>query len=166
MASLLTNHARSLSHYRTLLSTTQAQLAAVQQTLSNVESALAEARADEVFWKRRVQELDRENRLQALELTSAKRGKREAEQELARVRVELEDVRRGVKRVRVGGVRDREVQTDEEDADWVGRCTCGAARGFLVVEEEDTVEDGRVSAAAVAERRGEAGDGGGGGGER
>ena len=94
-----------------------------------------------------MQELDRLTRVQALELTAAKRGRREAEQECARVRVELEDLRRGIKRVRRNvmgpvSVTDREMQTDddEEEAEdvvreWVQHtgvlreeCNCGAAR--------------------------------------
>jgi hypothetical protein len=99
-----------------------------------------------------VQELDRLHRVQALELQAAKRGQREAGQELARVRVELEDLRLGVKRVRrqtaIVGTGEREVQTEEleeweqleEDetrvvkewaqAEGVAQvcCSCGAAR--------------------------------------
>jgi hypothetical protein len=103
-----------------------------------------------------VQELDRLHRVQALELQAAKRGEREAGQELARARVELEDLRLGVRRVKRAtttmgmgmGMGERGVQTEElgeweqleEDETQVVKewaqaegvaqvcCTCGAAR--------------------------------------
>ncbi|KAF8545192.1 hypothetical protein BDD12DRAFT_871873 [Trichophaea hybrida] len=144
---LLTTHAHTLSTYRRALALAQEQLDALQTTIASLQTTLAETRADETFWRQRVQELDRLTRVQALELTAAKRGRREAEQECARVRVELEDVRQGIKRVRrkaLGpvGVMDRETQTDddEEEAEdvvreWVQHtgvlreeCDCGAAR--------------------------------------
>lgn len=154
---LLLIHGRSLSSYRHALTAAQAQLDALQTTVTTLQANLSEKRADEAFWKKRVLELDRLLRVQNLELTAAKRGQREAEQECARVRVELEDMRRGIKRVRrrnvLGfSVRDRETQTDvgggggaeEEEEDdeeeqvvreWVqhtgvvvGECGCGAAR--------------------------------------
>ncbi|KAF8251638.1 hypothetical protein K440DRAFT_637584 [Wilcoxina mikolae CBS 423.85] len=146
---LLTTHAHTLSTYRRALALAQEQLDALQTTITSLQTTLAETRADETFWRQRVQELDRLTRVQALELTAAKRGRREAEQECARVRVELEDVRRGIKRVRwkaLGpvGVTDRETQTDDDDEEeeaedvvreWVQHtgvlreeCNCGAAR--------------------------------------
>ena len=107
MSTLLATHASTLTLYRAQIATLESQLVSVRDRLGESELALADARTDEAFWKRRVQELDRANRVQALELASAKRGKREAEQELARVRVALE-----AHRVRV---QDREVQTEREE---------------------------------------------------
>ncbi|CCX30591.1 Protein of unknown function [Pyronema omphalodes CBS 100304] len=92
---LLKTHARTLSTYRHALSLAQNQLQQLQSTITALQTQLSETKNDEKFWRNRVEELDRLTRVQQLELTAAKRGRREAEQELARVRVELEEVKRG-----------------------------------------------------------------------
>ncbi|KAI5847550.1 hypothetical protein BZA05DRAFT_457640 [Tricharina praecox] len=113
---LLHAHARTLATYRAALTTAQAQTAELQNHLADLQALLAESRQSEDLWQRQCAALDRYTRVQTLELAAAKRVARETGQELARVRVELEDLRRGVKRVRrvppvLGvGVRDGGVQ--------------------------------------------------------
>jgi len=126
---LLTHHRRQLAHYKTALAHAETQLRALQTATSSLKTTLTEVRSDEAFWKTRVQELDRLNRLQALQLAATSRGKREAEQECARLRVDLEEMRRAAGK----GWVERAMQTD--DKDWVEPVTLGrmaASRGEFV----------------------------------
>ena len=157
---LLRTHARTLTTYRAALTTAQAQIAELQNNLADLKALLDESRGSEGLWQRQCADLDRYTRVQALELVAAKRVAREAGQELARVRVEFEDLRQGVKRVRrnppVLVVRTQEAGAqkageDGEDVEqevvreWVeatgvlpeaARCDCPTARAVRGLFED------------------------------
>ncbi|KAA8895653.1 hypothetical protein FN846DRAFT_968653 [Sphaerosporella brunnea] len=155
---LLSTHARTLSSYRHALTHAEAQQRTLSSSIQALQASLSASQASEAAWRKRVQELDRLSRIQALELQAAKRGAREAGQELARVRVELEDVRRGVKRVRcVAGVDETLLVQQWARREGVAavccECECGAARAVrglfvqqqqppVVVEQEEEEEQG------------------------
>jgi hypothetical protein len=136
---LLTLRSRQITHYKTALRHAEAQLHALQTAISSLKSTLTEVRSEEAFWKARVQELDRLNRIQTLQLAATSRGKREAEQECARLRVELQEMRRAAGK----GWVEKTVQTD--DKDWTETVTLGgimrmaASRGDFAVREREHV---------------------------
>jgi hypothetical protein len=123
-STLIYNRHRTLSTYRAALTSAQNQVAALLTTIAKLQSTLKDVRADEEFWKERVKELDRRSRVQALELAAANRGRREAEQECASVRVELERLKRDIGVVPV--IRDLGVGIEGRKGVRECRCDCEA----------------------------------------
>lgn len=93
-STLLNTYSSNLTHYRTSLSTAEARIKTLTHTLETLSSQLTATRTERDFYLKRVRELDRDARIRGLELDAANRIRGGMEREVARLRVEMEGMRR------------------------------------------------------------------------
>lgn len=158
--SLLSTHASTLSYYKSALFTAETRIAALESTLQSLKSQLASTCTERDFYVKRVRDLDRDSRIHALELDAAHRARGEFEKEIARLRVEVEELRCvkwGTKR-RDWRALDVGVQTDTEDEDEGDEtvCECGRRRP----PRWDRWNKGLIERKPSLKMRGEGGRGG------
>lgn len=92
-SNLIHTHSRTLTYYKSALTTANARIQTLESTLSSLQSQFNALRTSHDRTQQRCAELDRDARVRLLELKSALRARRTADSEAAALRLQLQELR-------------------------------------------------------------------------